>query len=183
MSTIWISPGYKHDHWRNYACWYVAMGWCGANTEDFLLGASVWEEQSKQPRSWIPSGEKLQHREKHWPAPPLGIPPRVHRSPGSPTKGPHVPSQPSPVHTMQWASIACWDRSSFANFVIKIGTESCQEVNGRIWRSRAKVLIKISWFSTANLFSSLYQDHKLFFVSKYCLWTPLIECHPIWYKA
>ena len=76
-----------------------------------------------------------------------------------------------------------WDRCSFANFVIKIGTESCQEVNGRIWRSRVNILIKISWFSTANLFSSLYQDHKLFFVSKYCLWTPLIECHPIWHKA
>ena len=107
--------------------------------------------QSKQPRSWIPSGEKLQHREKHWPALPLGF----HRG----SKGPQGP-QPRVLtcllslllFTQCNEPASQWDNWSFANFVIKIGTESCQEVNGQIWNGRVKMLIKVTWFSTPICF-------------------------------
>ena len=45
-----------------------------------------------------------------------------------------------------------WDNWYFANFVIKIGTERCQEVNGQIWNGRVKMLIKVTWFSTPICF-------------------------------
>ena len=96
--------------------------------------------------SWIPSSNTLQSIDRDLPW--VGVPPtqfsRVQRSPESPTKAHHVPSQPSPFH---WAQNAL-------HAVTKICDESCQKENDRIWNGMVKSLIKVHRFSTPIYFLS-----------------------------
>ena len=96
--------------------------------------------------SWIPSSNTLQSIDRDLPW--VGVPPtqfsRVQRSPESPTKAPHVPSQPSPFH---WAQNAL-------HAVTKICDESSQKENDRIWNGMVKSFIKVHRFSTPIYFLS-----------------------------